>query len=145
MTQAGWYPDPSGDYEVRWFDGSSWSAAVANAGYQMEDPLADPVLPPAEQVLWTQGPNQLSTHRVWVNDGVTRDNVEEIPLWAVAGVEVRSKTGTVGDVAIVVAYPGYGGRAHWVMSKVDNPHWVGAVARKWANRNRRATFGGAGA
>jgi hypothetical protein len=32
MTPAGWYPDPSGAAELRWFDGSVWTDHVSTAG-----------------------------------------------------------------------------------------------------------------
>ena len=36
MSLPGWHPDPSGDYEVRYWDGSTWTDAVANAGQSFE-------------------------------------------------------------------------------------------------------------
>lgn len=35
---AGWYPDPHGRYDHRWFDGATWTATVATAGQQLTDP-----------------------------------------------------------------------------------------------------------
>jgi hypothetical protein len=37
---AGWYPDPAGRHEHRYFDGSSWTANVSDAGTQSVDELA---------------------------------------------------------------------------------------------------------
>jgi hypothetical protein len=39
VTPAGWYPDPSGRYEHRWYDGRTWTAAVAHRGQTGHDPL----------------------------------------------------------------------------------------------------------
>ena len=142
MSLPGWHPDPSGDYEVRYWDGSTWTDAVANAGQSFTDPLTEPVLPEAEQVLWQHGSHQLSTHRAWVFDASIKREIQEIPLWSVAEVEVtatsRQHQAGAGRVALVVAYHGYTGRRHWVMADVPTPHVVGAMVRKWANRNRRA-------
>ena len=37
--QAGWYPDPSGTFEQRWWDGTKWADKVINAGQQTVSPL----------------------------------------------------------------------------------------------------------
>ncbi len=37
-TPAGWYHDPSGRYELRYWDGSQWTEHVARAGSQFTDP-----------------------------------------------------------------------------------------------------------
>lgn len=34
----GWYPDPSGRWQVRWWDGTAWTDRVATAGRQGSDP-----------------------------------------------------------------------------------------------------------
>jgi len=39
-TPAGWYPDPHGHHEHRWFDGSSWTEHVSSHGRQTSDGLA---------------------------------------------------------------------------------------------------------
>jgi uncharacterized protein YxjI len=41
-TPAGWYPDPGGKHEYRYWDGSAWNDYVANRGQQSIDPLAGP-------------------------------------------------------------------------------------------------------
>jgi hypothetical protein len=37
-TPAGWYPDPSGRFEMRYWDGTSWTEHVSRAGQQFTDP-----------------------------------------------------------------------------------------------------------
>jgi hypothetical protein len=37
-TPAGWYHDPSGRYELRYWDGRQWTEHVARAGNQYTDP-----------------------------------------------------------------------------------------------------------
>jgi hypothetical protein len=36
---AGWFPDPSGRFDHRWWDGSRWTETVSRDGTQMTDPL----------------------------------------------------------------------------------------------------------
>lgn len=40
MSQVapGWYPDPSGRWQVRWWNGSAWADQVASGGRQGTDP-----------------------------------------------------------------------------------------------------------
>jgi hypothetical protein len=54
MPDTGWYADPRGRHELRWFDGEQWTDHVADAGVQTtDDPgsapqrQAAPVVPPA--------------------------------------------------------------------------------------------------
>ncbi|MGP5714514.1 DUF4041 domain-containing protein [Brachybacterium tyrofermentans] len=44
-TPQGWYHDPSGRHELRWWDGASWRDAVIDQGIRSDDPLP-PVQPP---------------------------------------------------------------------------------------------------
>jgi Protein of unknown function (DUF2510) len=37
-TPAGWYPDPSDRYELRYWDGTQWTEHVARQGQQFTDP-----------------------------------------------------------------------------------------------------------
>ncbi len=37
-TPAGWYPDPSGRFEMRYWDGTAWTEHVSRAGQQFTDP-----------------------------------------------------------------------------------------------------------
>lgn len=39
MTAAGWYPDPTGRYEHRYWDGHRWTDHVGSDGQQQVDPL----------------------------------------------------------------------------------------------------------
>jgi hypothetical protein len=38
-TPPGWYPDPMGRHEYRWWDGGAWTDGVASGGRQAVDPL----------------------------------------------------------------------------------------------------------
>ncbi len=43
QTPASWHPDPSGRFQLRYWDGARWSEHVATNGHQGIDPLAAPV------------------------------------------------------------------------------------------------------
>jgi len=38
-ASANWMVDPTGRHELRFWDGSTWTAHVSDAGQQSEDPL----------------------------------------------------------------------------------------------------------
>jgi hypothetical protein len=37
-SAPGWHPDPSGRWQVRWWDGAAWTEHVASQGRQGSDP-----------------------------------------------------------------------------------------------------------
>lgn len=43
--EGNWHPDPTGRHELRYWDGSAWTAAVSDAGQQTDDPPTWPVPP----------------------------------------------------------------------------------------------------
>lgn len=46
QVPAGWFPDPYGRYEQRWWNGADWTANVATGGAQAIDPMGNsPVVP----------------------------------------------------------------------------------------------------
>jgi Fibronectin type III domain/Protein of unknown function (DUF2510) len=45
MAPAGWYADPASRHENRYWDGTGWTAAVADRGVTATDPLDPPPLP----------------------------------------------------------------------------------------------------
>jgi hypothetical protein len=145
VPAPGWYPDPTGDYEHRYWEGAGWTDRVSSYGEEFVDPPGEPELPAHERALWAHDGNALSTHRAWIEDGFVRGRVKELALWMIEGVEVTINSGQrlkgTGRVALKVAYPGYTGRTHWVMTGVPGPREVAALFRKWANRNRRQLRG----
>lgn len=42
MTDAAWYPDPTGQAELRYYDGSQWTEHVSTGGQQSTAPLTPP-------------------------------------------------------------------------------------------------------
>lgn len=55
MTAPGWFPDPSGLWELRWSDGVTWSDHVATGGHQATEPYPPRIQPPPDPatVLWS--------------------------------------------------------------------------------------------
>ncbi|MGF1596847.1 MAG: phospholipid scramblase-related protein [Acidimicrobiales bacterium] len=47
-TPANWHPDPSGRHELRYWDGTVWTAHVSDGGRQSTDPLGGPPPPRAD-------------------------------------------------------------------------------------------------
>jgi Fibronectin type III domain/Protein of unknown function (DUF2510) len=45
MAPAGWYADPASRHENRYWDGTGWTASVADRGVTAADPLESPPLP----------------------------------------------------------------------------------------------------
>jgi hypothetical protein len=43
-TTSGWFPDPSGRHQQRWYDGTAWTGHVADGGARGDD---DPLPPPS--------------------------------------------------------------------------------------------------
>ncbi len=143
MALAGWYADPHGDHDQRYWDGQRWTEHVASFGLALVDPSEDVGLPDQEQRLWGHGAHVLTTHRIWIDDGPPsrRGHPEPLPLWTVQDVEPRKKLGqdlsATGDIALRVAYPGYVGPTHRVLKAVPQVGVTAAWIRRWARRNRR--------
>ncbi len=131
---AGWYPDPSGDWQLRWWDGVLWTADVVTGTYRSQEPIGKVPVPAVEQVLWDGEGHRLTTHRLWVHEPGTGRPPEELPLWTIASVDA-----TASRVTMSVAYPGYGGRVTYVIRSTSAP-LLGALVHAWANRNRRAAM-----
>jgi uncharacterized membrane protein YhaH (DUF805 family) len=50
-----WYPDPSGRHQYRWWNGTSWTGAVADDGVTSNDPV-----PPVGPIVQQQAPPTLA-------------------------------------------------------------------------------------
>ena len=48
-TEQNWLPDPTGRYEYRWWDGTTWTDQVSNQGQPSTDPLEVALPPPQQQ------------------------------------------------------------------------------------------------
>lgn len=42
---AGWFADPSGRHELRYWDGGIWTAHVSDHGAQSQDPISESSVP----------------------------------------------------------------------------------------------------
>ncbi|HEY2272362.1 MAG TPA: DUF2510 domain-containing protein [Jatrophihabitantaceae bacterium] len=51
---AGWFPDPAGQHEHRYYDGTQWTAHVSDRGVAAVDPIPPPPAPTAQSMsAWT--------------------------------------------------------------------------------------------
>src|SRR5262245_14391084 len=50
QDSAGWYSDPTGNHELRYWDGYTWLDNVSDQGKTTSDPLGGKPLPPPSQV-----------------------------------------------------------------------------------------------
>jgi len=139
----GWYPDPSGDYEQRWWDGTRWTDDVVTGPFRGSVPLpapGEPLLPGVETLVWQNEWGTLTSHRLWVVEH-RGQQATEFALWMVRGAQVRSAVGGLADIGVTIAYPGYGGRATWVLRAVADAPAVAAALLRQANRVRRSLGG----
>lgn len=58
MAEAGWYPDPGGQHELRWFDGSDWTHEVLTRN----EPTAESAHPAEAASPPDQDHAEVSTH-----------------------------------------------------------------------------------
>jgi hypothetical protein len=56
MVPAGWYADPAGRHEYRYWDGTYWTAGVADRGITANDPLEAPPRPTHQAAAFTPTP-----------------------------------------------------------------------------------------
>jgi hypothetical protein len=135
MSVPGWYADPAGDYEWRWWNGAEWSQSVATGKYTTTSPLGSP-LPEAESTVWEHGRHRFTTHAVHLG----KVNVT-LPWWSITKVYVQVSAAqsviATGDLVLVVGYPGYVGPSEYRIRGVSDLHQVHAMAYRWASRRRR--------
>lgn len=62
-ARAGWFPDPLGRYDHRWYNGTSWTADVSVDGRRFVDPVPLDAPPTSGPVGWPQAG---APHGVWV-------------------------------------------------------------------------------
>jgi hypothetical protein len=70
QTTAGWFPDPFGRHEHRWWDGLQWTEHVGSAGRQTVD--APVVAPPMQAVAYPALVNTLAVASAPVHKNVQR-------------------------------------------------------------------------
>jgi hypothetical protein len=95
-TPAGWYADPTGRSEHRYWDGSRWTEHVSNRGLAGTDPI-DAYGVPLDPTVSPLRPVPIATQAT----GDVRTGIRAVPWWAWAiGVAVLLLV--VGTVAIVI-------------------------------------------
>ncbi|MGZ4437660.1 MAG: DUF2510 domain-containing protein [Nocardioidaceae bacterium] len=129
QPHPGWYADPLGDHDVRWWDGSAWTDTVRTGPFQGTASLTPVPVPREETVLWHRGDELLTTHRAVLREG--RRPVD-VPWWAVRGVDVR---GT--DLVLLIGYPGYTDKTERRIKGLANAPELAALALAWARRHHR--------
>jgi hypothetical protein len=87
MDDQGWYADPSGQHQFRWWDGSAWTTYVGDDGELAIDDAPLPRLPPSPPDLAPPPVASLDTAPEPGDERVTRpvrvwDTVRARPLWA---------------------------------------------------------------
>ncbi len=139
-TPPGWYADPTGDWEQRFWDGRVWTEHVHTGPFGSQAPVQPPTLPPVEQQVWTDGRHTLTTHRWLIREQSATAEPVQILLWTVVDVHVRGGWGAAasarGTIVVAVDFAGYTDRRHWTAPQVQDVHRVAAYVRLWANRNR---------
>ena len=138
MVDPGWYPDPMGLWDERWWDGQVWNDAVRTGRHQDVEPLrtAEELIrtAPDDGVLWhgTRGVGMLGNEEyiltgVFLRQYSRLDRPPELewPLWTIARADPRFSGGQtvlgVGDVELTVNYAGYQGRSTYVLKNVPDP------------------------
>lgn len=117
MAESGWKADPSGEYEVRYWDGSRWTEHVSRDGIQSTDSGGEwppPGTSTAEEVpakqwapdsLWEgerksltaaatggrviTGRYRITREYIYFDAGLVSTKSEQVPLWAVRDVDVK--------------------------------------------------------
>jgi hypothetical protein len=95
---AGWYPDPSGSADQRWFDGLQWTSATA--------PSQRPASVPAEtQRFWTAPPawvDQRQQSQPWRSD-FSRHSVSTNPAALLARNRYTAITAAIAVIYLLLA------------------------------------------
>lgn len=137
-TAPGWYPDPSGLWEVRWFDGASWSDQVSTGGVQSSEPYPPSTQPPADltSVLWsataTSEREPVQLNLTWRSlDVIPSRRPQEtrrLPLWFVSALGTEGLGGDgSGNLRIQVKGAGYVGPSTFVIRGIPQVAWVRAI------------------
>lgn len=150
----GWYPDPLGLWDLRWWDGRAWNETVRTGTHQDVEPIA-PIEQlaadvPAAGVVWQSakavdpihGEQYLMTGeslRVYTN--LSKPPKLEWQLWTIARAEPRVTGGQslmgVGDVVLTISFEGFAGRSTEVLQRVPEPARAAALICRYSRLARR--------
>ena len=118
----GWYDDPFGRFEKRWFDGTTWTDQVWQAGAQQVDP---PTAAPAEPAAPAFDPNATQTVNLG-QQGFVPPAAEPAP--APAAQQPAAGAAPAGGPPPAAAYGGVGAVAGAPKTGTPLPPWLGALA-----------------
>ena len=139
VSTHGWYPDPSGYWEYRWWDGSSWSADVATGLYQHAEPLPTIAPTPGDPraaIFDVSGTYEreparfvLSWYHVTFVPTRRVHETRHLPLGMVAAAKVAnaSSADAAGTVRLEIRGAGYVGPGVIELKGVPGAHWVRAL------------------
>lgn len=138
MVGPGWYPDPSGLWELRWWDGTVWSDHVVTGPCQSIEPVTPALSTPAD-------PNQVGASAEGISEhepvrlDLTWHTLNFVPLrrshetrfwplsFVVQVVALSPDAESVGTLRLTIRGHGYVGPSTVVLSKVARAHWVRAL------------------
>lgn len=126
-TTPGWFPDPSGRHEYRFWDGNTWTSAISDGGVQGQDMTPPPGAVPAQGDQWG-GAAQAAG---WAGAGAAGQQgwQQGSPPFGVAGGTGGPPGGSASS----------GSKRKWVIPVVAGVCVLAMVAallgwRTWANR-----------
>jgi hypothetical protein len=107
-----WLPDPTGDHEYRYWDGTAWTDDVSDAGVTSTDPMGDDAAAPAEDAAGVDAPGPGS-------DPADDDLTAEAPVRAPAGKPPGRSTRLLVGLGVVFVVL-LAGIAFVVLNQDDN-------------------------
>lgn len=125
----GWYDDPFGRFEKRWFDGTTWTDQVWQAGAQQVDPPTAAPATPAEPAAPAFDPNATQTVNLG-QQGFIPPAAEPAPAAQPAqpAQPAAPAAPAGGPPPAAAAYGGVGAVAGAPKTGTPLPPWLGALA-----------------
>lgn len=152
MPAAGWYRDPTGVWDERWWHGAAWSDTVRIGDFLgSEPPLAIDALVAQESeraaLAFTREGGGFHRERYVVDQshvhffkGNSSRATRSVPLFGVAWATPRVRAGQslrgTGDVELHISYPGYAGPTTLVFRNVSECSRAAALLTRCARLAR---------
>lgn len=95
---AGWFPDPLGRYEFRWFNGTSWTGDVSVAGTRYLDPA--PLAAPSQVVVGSAAGGSRAMSIIALIGGLIGALTAWMPFLVVVGGAGAITALVVGTIAV---------------------------------------------
>jgi hypothetical protein len=129
-VRPGWYADPLGRFELRYFNGAAWTADVATGGERFVDPLGIDVRqrsgPPAGSGATENTPTSLATASMVL--GIVSVAIAWIPFVVVLGAVAALLALVFGILAIRRSGPSGAGRSRAVIGVITGGSGLLATA-----------------